>query len=92
MILRNKELLPAPAFVELLQLLVSSSFAVYGQASDTPVAEDSACCKPTSMQGHAAQLVEVAVQAYAAAMPGFSAAVLRHGVVIGTHPNAEPGE
>jgi hypothetical protein len=76
---------------KLLQLLVSSSLAVYGQAYDAPVTEERTCCKPATIQGHAAQLVEAAVQAYAAATPSFSAATLRHGTVIGAPPRAKSG-
>ncbi|WIA10555.1 hypothetical protein OEZ85_010742 [Tetradesmus obliquus] len=73
------------------KLLVSSSLAVYGQHSNTPVSEDSTCCKPASMQGHTAQLVEAAVQAYAAATPSLSAAILRHGFVFGAPSSAGLG-
>jgi UDP-glucose 4-epimerase len=73
------------------RLVFSSSAAVYGNAAEVPVREDSPL-QPTSVYGRTKQEMERAVADAASAWPGFAAVSLRFFNPVGAHRSGLLGE
>lgn len=72
--------------------IFSSSCAVYGEATQLPVTEDSPLKKPASPYGNTKQTGEAIIQELCNATPEFKSISLRYFNPIGAHASGEIGE